>query len=101
MTIKPSTDIVERPVYWAVWILDEETKTPRHWRNTSRRYTDPQNALDECYGRGMRLRPIKLTSGHVVPANNVLTFNLSSTLDGLRKLQKPMRALWAEMGGKA
>lgn len=78
-------DMPERPSYWMIWLLDEETKKPSYSRGCWDKVMTPREASNKAFGMG--------------PSPNMRFFNLGTTIVGARKRNKELYELWRKVGG--
>lgn len=85
-TLATGHSLPEKPVYWLIWVLDENTRVPYHSRVSYNKHLTPHGASMDAYG--------------TPPSANMVFFNMTSTVRGLRRSMIQARKQWQEAGGK-
>jgi hypothetical protein len=76
----------DKPVYWLIWILDQDTKKPCHSRGLSAKHKTPEEAAKYYYGL-----PV---------IENMIFWNLSSNGLVARRMMRQVRQEWIKAGGQ-
>jgi hypothetical protein len=74
------------PVYWLIWVLEEESRRPYASWSTYHKYLTPAEASQECIG--------------IEPTKNMVFFNMGPRVAEMSKRMNPIRKLWIEKRGR-
>jgi hypothetical protein len=85
-TLAEGHSLPYKPVYWLIWVLEEESRRPYHSRVTSQKVMTPHQAAMNCYG--------------TPPSENMVFFNMTSRVTDMRKMLRSNAELWRKAGGR-
>ena len=84
--LAPGHELPNKPVYWFIWVLEEESRKQYHSRGFSEKHLTPKEASLYYYG--------------IPPTENMVFWNMGTTIAGGRKMMRQIQQEWIKAGGK-